>query len=94
MNNKKNCRYKISFYQQNEEDEEDVGEKVDWAEESVCLLDGLEVEVAQDHPEERQDRRRESPEIVALVKIKKIAHLVRTGTSQHCDLPFRLYFEI
>ena len=59
----------MSFYQKNEEDEEDVGEKVDRPEEGVGLLDGLEVEVAQNHPEKRQDGRRECTEVVALWKI-------------------------
>ena len=55
-------------YQENEEDKEDVEQEEDGAEERVGLLDGREVEVAQDHPEQRYDGRRERSEVVALEK--------------------------
>ena len=45
-------------------------QKVDRAQEGVGLLYGLEVEVAQDHPEQGDDRLREGPEVVALFRQK------------------------
>ena len=56
----------MEFYQQNKENEENVWEEVDRAEVDVGLLDGLEVEVAKNHPEQSQDRCREGPEITSL----------------------------
>ena len=42
-------------YQENEEDEEDVGEEEDGSEDAVGLLDLVEVEVPEDRPQQRED---------------------------------------
>ena len=52
-------------------------QKVDRAQEGVGLLDRFEVEVAQDHPEQGDDRLREGPEVVALFR-QKMTQLLRS----------------
>ena len=61
--------FTIYPYQENEEDKEDVEQEEDRAEERVGLLDGREIEVAQDHTKHCYDWRREGPEVTALEKV-------------------------
>ena len=68
---------KIVFkaYQEDEEDEENVGEEVDGPEDGVGLLDVPEVEVTEDHPEERVDGVDEGAEVVDLGAEEQVAEL-------------------
>lgn len=54
------------LYQQHKEDEEDVGEKICRSQDGVGPLNVPKVEVAQDHPEEGEDRVTECSKVVDL----------------------------
>ena len=53
-------------YQQDEENEEDVRQKVDWSKNRICLFNVSKVEISKNHPEQSVNRINEGSEIAHL----------------------------